>query len=370
MRRFHFILLLSGLFVSLIAKSQQFDSALLKALAGRVRVSIPAGIKGDTTFITSSYKGKPLSVEMKNGIVTHIGYHLFLPEMKAQDPSPIYNFLERYFLELASWQDPFTLNQKMVDDKFGFVKGELKSIYSITDSTSFYVQSTDNRYYEAVWPRNDGKEILHVVFPVDYQLLSGRSKIELEKNAFRDISTAKKSIEENLDVSELEMTHDGLFRTVPQNHYEVATLNDCRYYVKTTNEQYELLADTAYLYESACNLMLCSSASDFPLMITQKLYGGESQNFSASLQQWLSYCKSSHIKLYCAVEEEYEGGLRLLVLGENKEFGYNHMMSVYVPRDFLSRPGCPLRAELNAYIPTHNMKSLYETYRPKKKKKI
>ena len=46
------------------------------------------------------------------------------------------------------------------------------------------------------------------------------------------------------------------------------------------------------------------------------------------------------------------------------------MLSVKVPRDFIDSPTAELEASVNAFIPTHNIKNLYQKYTKSTNKKI
>ncbi len=44
------------------------------------------------------YKGKPVTIISENGKITHIGYSVFLEDIRRGIPSPFYNMMERYAL--------------------------------------------------------------------------------------------------------------------------------------------------------------------------------------------------------------------------------------------------------------------------------
>ena len=73
------------------------------------------------------------------------------------------------------------------------------------------------------------------------------------------------------------------------------------------------------------------------------------------------------MNIYFAVENETIESIKAVILVENKNWGYNHLLSVTVPRDFISNPDVKLTATLNAFIPTHNVRNLYQEYTDKKK---
>ena len=76
------------------------------------------------------------------------------------------------------------------------------------------------------------------------------------------------------------------------------------------------------------------------------------------------------LDVYFAVEEEHEDGLRALLIAHSRDLGFNHMMSLLIPDNFVQKRNAILKATLNAYIPTQNVKDLYQQYVAKPKKKI
>ena len=101
-----------------------------------------------------------------------------------------------------------------------------------------------------------------------------------------------------------------------------------------------------------------------------QLYGFKKLEYVVSLRQWLNYCHAEKLIVYTAVETEYDNGTKVLVIAENKDLGYNHILSVIVPKAFLSIPTLEFSAKLNAFITTHNVKNLYEQYKKGPKKKF
>ena len=69
-----------------------------------------------------------------------------------------------------------------------------------------------------------------------------------------------------------------------------------------------------------------------------------------------------------AIEEETEDMLKVFVIAENITLNYNHVLLVYVPKDFMVNPTAIFNASVNAFIPTHNVTNLYEEYKDKPKK--
>ena len=73
---------------------------------------------------------------------------------------------------------------------------------------------------------------------------------------------------------------------------------------------------------------------------------------------------------YFAVEEEREDGIKALVIAQSPDLGFNHVLSLIIPFDFITNKNCVIKASLNAYVPTQNVAELYKQYVEKPKKKL
>ena len=76
------------------------------------------------------------------------------------------------------------------------------------------------------------------------------------------------------------------------------------------------------------------------------------------------------MNLYFAIEEEREDVLKALLIAQNPDLGFNHMLSFIIPNNFVNDKKTVFKVVLNAYIPTQNVKDLYQQYVDKPKKRI
>ena len=85
-------------------------------------------------------------------------------------------FLNRYLSELQNWHSKeVSLEQKMYDDKFVILDGNLDNISLFTDSTSFSLIRYSDKAYEAQWNNGD-VVLLRVGFPIQYDLFLGKNQ--------------------------------------------------------------------------------------------------------------------------------------------------------------------------------------------------
>lgn len=298
---------------------------------------------------------------------------LFPDDLKQGEQSYVYSFIERYFSEISNIKDRSFLTQKLYDDKVFFATGSVEDIKHLSSDLPFALSCFGNRYYEATWSK--GQEVvLTVIFPISYELLLGQPKHEIEKTIYDDICAADLS---TLKSGKLESSQNlmklanGLFQTKQIKYYQKESLSNRSYYKALPSGQFKPVLDAAFIEQSATNIFQSDTGIDFKIDVEQSLYGFESRSFTITLRQWLAYCQSRSLSVYAGIEEEYESALKLLIIAESAELGYNHMLSVMVPKKFLADShNTVFSAKLNAYIPTHNVKDLYQQYKEKTKREL
>ena len=99
-------------------------------------------------------------VGVKGGVVCHIGLQLFKEEVRSIDNPPVFEFLERYFLQLTYPPQAKTKASMVQDDQFRFLTGSLQTVKSLLPTDDFSC-ALDHNSYRARWSRN-GKDLLEV----------------------------------------------------------------------------------------------------------------------------------------------------------------------------------------------------------------
>lgn len=277
-------------------------------------------------------------------------------------------FLNRYISELQHWNEPnISVFQKMRDDKFVILDGSLESITKCTDTTAFSLMRYDNKAYEVVWS-NGADTLLHVAFPIQYELILRMPQIEIEQHLQEYIASAPFRQESSVIDFQLDSIAPGIYRSAPKQHYQLPALNNSRYFVESQNREMQLICDTAYLEYTMANLFQDGLDSECLMQVSQSIYGFKHLDYTISLQQWLDYCASERMTSYVAIESASEEAIQVLVVAENTDLAYNHLLSILVPRNILMGLTGTLLVRLNAFIPTHNITDLYEQYTTKPKK--
>lgn len=298
-----------------------------------------------------------------------LGLKLFSPEMRSAASYPhqvVMNFIERYFTELVNVRHT-SIETKMADDKVYFRKGKPADLELITDTMPFSINLLDS-YYEVKWMRQD-YPFVTLVFPAQYDLLLGMSQQQAQQS-FRDsVLVATKQTTMPASPKDLQQDGDSIFVSKAEI-FELQNLNNALYYT-LVEDSLQPVFDNAHIDYSAANLFhgLIEDV-DYRLYVEQSVYGLKTINYTIPLRQWLYYCKKMHLKVFFAVEEEREDGIKALVVAQSVELGFAHLLSVVIPNKFISDKDVVLKAKITPYIPQHNIKNLYQQQTTNSKKKV
>ena len=327
--------------ISLVALSASAKTGFRTAELGRLAQALAL----DTEALPEGYshpvvKGLRLTVHQTAQTVDHIGLCLFSEEMRQMDKSPVFDFLERYLLQLKYPPQAKSMQNMIRDDQFKFQKGSLETVGKLlpTDGFSFT--------YQATWSRQDST-LLSVSFPVEYELISGENKVEAEDNLPADIRSTEVIIPTGKPAQK-------------NDHYLSEELTNRLYLNKDA-----LLLSSRHPVESAANMMLSlQTAGDFQIKISQLSYGFRKTIFEVPLKQWIAFCQNQGCELYFGLENlsdssEVEG----VVIAVNKAENYNHVLTFRIPSEVIEAESGTIDARLYPYVPTHNVLNMFAAYR-------
>lgn len=292
-------------------------------------------------------------------------FTLFSPETRSLYPSVVYDFLERYLYELDSLQriNP-VIQPRLVNDKVVFMKGSPETARKLTPSIPFTIRITENQFYEAIWTDTLQNELLHLVFPISYELIQGKPKHLMEKNirgqllAMSNIFSPD-SLDSDTKMVEIEKN---CYRPVNVKCLDkLESLNTSTYYRKIDKGIWQPVFDSTQVMYAAANLLQgrISDCQGYKLHILQQQYDFKKEEYLISLSQWLNYCKAMNVTVYVGLEEERKDGLKLLLIAHSHDLGFHHMMSIIIPWDFIEKRDTTMKVIFNAFIPIHNVKTMY-----------
>lgn len=295
-------------------------------------------------YNTLSVANTPLTVHLQNGVVDHIGLSLFSEEMRQAAQTPVFDFLERYFLQLKYPPSEKTAAMMVRDDGFRFERGTLQTVGTLLPTDKFEYRYDGHRYVVS-WSRDDSP-LLTVSFPVEYQLMSGENKIDAERHILSDIQqTAVVHVPDN-----------------QEKQYDSYIVETC------TNRLYfagdKLVCNARYPAETVANMMLSTEMKGSVLLrITQVEYGFRKSTVEVDLKRWITFCRNTHCQLYYGVDNVSDDGtVEAVVLAVNCEENYNHVLTVTVPADVIAAQHGTVEARLYSYVPTQNIRNLFGAY--------
>ena len=285
--------------------------------------------------------------------------HLFNDAVRGistRQQNVVMDFMESYFPRVISLGQA-AMERQMADDKVFFRKGRVQDLYQLTDSMPVSLALVDT-HYEVSWMKAD-KPYVTVVFPAQYELLMGMRQSEAMEHLKDAIceSEARKAV--SSDAEGLKEKGDGVY-VLELGHFVLESLKEARYYRKSDDGFAPLFEERHKDYSAANLFQGLLPDADYRIYVEQSVYGMKTVDYTITLSQWLDYCASMNFKVYFAIEEEREDGILAIVLVHSKELGFNHMLSVVIPDNFIGKPDVVLKARLTPYIPTHNVKNLYQ----------
>lgn len=295
--------------------------------------------------------------------VVHIGVPVVNREIARFQPSPVYDFVERYLLRL-SFLDATERRLLLNDDKVTLT-GNVNAV----DTLCGVGLSSDDKRFNVIFTR-EGKNVASVSLPRNYELVTGKNKIESEA-CFRDEVLASSTDEALVDpsVSSDEVTStDSVVYTQRSGYYIIKAMSANRYYLKDASGTLIPVNSINYPMETISNLFGQIISGNYMLNIEQRMYGRKTDNFAVSMAQFTSYCRSTGCQSYVGIESIDEKMVKATILYVNRTLNYNHLLYVTIPTDVLKKKSGDITAMLYCYIPTQNIRSLFQPKELKQRK--
>lgn len=279
----------------------------------------------------------------------------------------LYRFTETYLNRLMDASDQEKERMMRADD-VRIVDGGLERLNLVGEETSLAMRSVNNRY--SVSLSNGNFRIIELSCPMSFQLISQKKLKELEEDFLKELAAYKMSEAEpeRVEKSKLKETAPHLYM-YKGNDYYLHTINNDLYYIDD-NGKLGLVYDSGYIAESICNMLLSEDTPcDISLRLSVRQYGFKTDELLLPLKQWIAYSRGKGCDLYVGIEKMETDGLKATVFAVNESFKYNHVMNINVPYSLLDNKKGEVEADITIYIPTHNLKSLFEEFNLNNKKK-
>lgn len=198
---------------------------------------------------------------------------------------------------------------------------------------------------------------LRIAEPASYEKMVGKDIIQLE-NEFLSTVCEGSGVECVFDPSEYKKA-GGKFYMKAGKAYWMEQIRDDSYAVEN-GDRLIPLCSASYPEESLRTLLTVPAAAvGFTIHLVHHKYGFVEDTYDVDMGDFLASCMADGCEPFVGVEECTEDMISASLFLVNTEKGYNHVLKVRMSLALLkSRLGC-LTADLNTYIPTHNISELY-----------
>lgn len=301
-----------------------------------------------------NYKGHPLVIRVnKWQEIEHIGLKLFGMSMREVYPSPVYDFLERYLLERNASPLDTEEGTKMQWDKVHFSIGSPSTALRIDSTAEFVDNHVDLKVYRVSWAVN-GNIVLQISFDMDYQLMSGCTEIELEKNFMQSLCRFEPM--EYISKRKVAFPKKGNDFIRKGDFFITPLIRNDQYYIRKNN-RWELVMSADRPTQSISNLMLDANVNDsirLKVMIDQ--YGYKKDTLTCSYRQFIQLCLNEGCIPYYGMKEKLEDVYSGSVFLVNRQGGYLHLLSATIPVSTISNTNkATIEGKLYTYIPLFNV---------------
>ena len=187
-------IVLTGFIIEALPVQGRFATKKLASLARTTGFVSNDSINSDDIDTCYYFRNHPVHVKFNcDGDVSHLGYSLFCREMRKQHPSVVYDFLERYLLELDLLPNDIERRQKSRLDKVLMEGDPIRLLAAKNQNEKISINTEINHGYVVRWERGDN--VLSMKINADYQLILGADELELEEIFSNKLK--KKSSERN-----------------------------------------------------------------------------------------------------------------------------------------------------------------------------
>ena len=330
------------------------DIRLDEGFAGEVMIPAVSGVK------------PVLVLRNSEGVINHLGIKFFDRDVIQKHPSPIYHFVERYFLELLLLPTQEDMARKMklehvnitseVFSLKAFKKGLQDIVSAVSHNFSVYITCNNNRY--SVSCLNDNKLLAKISFPVRYELITGFSKLEAENSVYTDMLMSGKQAYAALDGDYMSAYKDGMYYA-QEDYYVTEDIISTTYY-KKEGEKYMPIFSSDYLKESVYNLFNTGYDWGVEVAVEQNMYGDKKKNFNVSLAHLANFFKSRNCSLYTGVRKYDKSVIEGVMMAVNMELGYQHILMFSLDKTLFDNPeNQQVKVQMYSYVPIHNVSSLF-----------
>ena len=345
------------------AAHKPFRSDLLERMAVDMQIYQSLDTLDDGFYYREYHnEGKPVSVSINKGEVTHIGYSLFPVSVRHSLPGIICDFLERYTLELSlpNMREQ-NLYRKMREDGLVWLQGSPEEmVAAMCADTTLSIELTNilGRRYSFSW--KTAVDSGNVVFPADWRLISGRGMVENERRIPAEVEITEILPPAPLpDTTDMTNVDEGIYMVDDGNYY-IQSLTSVRYY-QAGEGLLKVFDDPSRIDMYSANLFSgVGLDNNHVLAIKMRVYPLQAVVFKVPLDKWLSYCLTEGCKPYWGIVRREGNMLEGELVMRNTTCGYNHIMRIWMSVGDLARKEGEIQARLVPFVPMHNVSFLFD----------
>ena len=269
-----------------------------------------------------------------------------------------YDFAERYLDRLYKMSNKDRIIQLDVDG-VTILEGSIERIKLINARTSLGFYEKDNYYIVSL--ANDNFPVIKIKFPASCQLMLGKNLKQLESQFIEDLKKASCHVVAPEKVDKNTLKHiKGNYYVSKGTYYYAEEINDNIFYEEKKKGQLTPFLSTLHPEESINNLFLSETLQQGKdILITVRKYGLGKEMIKIPLNVFTQYLKNNGCKIYIGVERLSTHSVNIIMFAVNEVLKYNHVMNVEVPYAFLSQSSFVVEGDINLFIPTHNIASIF-----------
>lgn len=357
------LILLSGV-LSDITAAIRYKTDLLQRMAAEMQIEKTIDSLGDGDhYGILFFKSKPLTISMREGVVMHIGYRIFREELRIINPTPVYDFLERYFLELdLPYQRPKTIDKQIKEDEILFTIGSINMLCDLYSVPEINITRHGIRGWSVNW-RDNGEIVCEIHFKNHYELLNGSEMEENERRLIENLANhhVKDTIPISVSIDQLATTWlENYFILLGESYY-TDNMTSNMYYRRESKDKFSLLYTDILPVESLANIFTSTQIqNDFNLNIKYVRHNLQRDIINVPLNVWTDYCLQEGCQPFFGVISQNESFINCLIIMKNELMGYIHTLKVEFPIEILNAKAGDVSARLVSYIPVSKIFNLFE----------
>lgn len=347
--------------------AQNYRSSQLEHIADYV--GLPCQDHDGLFYRALRYQGYPVTIIVRNGEVTHIGYSLFTPTQRQYLSELQCNFIERMALtaDIPDFYD-IDFSQYLYDERVEFWEGDFNELKRLASDTTLIVQDTvmeGKIHIVSFYSAHKQRRLLTLTYPTNYRLISGVSMTEAENALLADLNRIRVENTRIVELADsmLKPFGDSSIWYRKGDSLFLPEVNTNRYYnYNEDHDEYSLLYSEDFPKETMANLVSgVEIENQFVLNVKLVKYGYQKEQFQIPLRRWIAFCLQTDCKPYFwAAWQEDNQMIDGELLMHNEKLGYCHIMKMTFDPLILGEKSGTIQARLNSYVRISNVKSLFQ----------